>query len=689
MLGQFLQMTAKNDHEEANAGKLGAAETKDIAKEETGNGGRKLSPLSHLTLMSARFGMFEVAIFKPAAESREYVWQKEKRTSHQFQCMLVSTADPTVYMLADSHGRGVTAATVKALAEKFKPGLVFHMSNVQFAQNVKHQYNSAPKTDVVAMHSTTFSPVLASAAKPIMPEPSIPIAACMSISQEQHFDALALIEHVSEMAPGGTTSAGQRRVRCTISLIDGSMKKDSDKVCVMPVTVFANATLDGTPPSLFRELEEMAEAKVAGAFFGIQGKKSPEGGTWSFTSGFSFHCHQAEGTKKGEELNQKALELLRAEAEKVPLSIRATTHDNTSFADTEATETTCALLKTLMLKTHLKAIETGDSFWQINWCQVYLPDKTAQVCTNDGSRLWMAVKVEDETGDLTLFIREKAALALSGTDSKEAFEEARAADTLEFPKKTSIKIIRKASAFDTPRTDSEISAGKPEVTCYIVEGGEQPLDHTPSKRSLELMTLLSRTEPGSNACVFACLSMIRKHPHYGLSVLYVVDGTVVEKTCTKAVALVAASTASKSANMNEGYQMTTENVKSALDDQFTCTLISFCTVGASPDYQLKPGRNQKTQMALVTIADVLEPGSVDKPPVFLVDALEKIPEPDAADAPDHMRRCVLFAALIAKTQGQSSERCWTEELSPANAGKCRKLGKAPTGEMLDKYTRSS
>ena len=135
--------------------------------------------------------------------------------------------------------------------------------------------------------------------------------------------------------------------------------------------------------------------------------------------------------------------------------------------------------------------------------------------------------------------------------------------------------------------------------------------------------------------------------------------------------------------------MITDGVKSVLDETFTCTLMSFCIVTAAPDYQLKPGRGQKTQMAMITIADVLEAGSVDKPPVFLVDALEKIPDTEATAAEDHMRRVVFFAALTAKTQGQSSERGWTEDLSPAIAGKCRRLGKSPTGEMLEKYSRSS
>ena len=46
----------------------------------------------------------------------------------------------------------------------------------------------------------------------------------------------------------------------------------------------------------------------------------------------------------------------------------------------------------------------------------------------------------------------------------------------------------------------------------------------------------------------------------------------------------------------------------------------------------------KTQTALVVIADVLDAGSAEKPPVFLVESLEKIPDTEAEAAPDHIRR---------------------------------------------------
>jgi hypothetical protein len=179
--------------------------------------------------------------------------------------------------------------------------------------------------------------------------------------------------------------------------------------------------------------------------------------------------------------------------------------------------------------------------------------------------------------------------------------------------------------------------------------------------------------------------MIKKDPHYGLSVSYKVEENVIKKRCTRAVALVCASGVSKSDNKDEGYQMRTEGVRDPFDTSFVCTLMSFCTVKSSPDYQLKPARGMKTQTALVVISDVLEAGSAEKPPVLLVESLDKIPDTDAEAAPDHVRRRIHFASLTAKMQGNSSKRIWTDELSPAIAGKCPRLGKAPTAELLDRY----
>ena len=69
-----------------------------------------MSPLSHLTSQSAAFGLWEVRIFAPDAQEREYNYQKQKRTAYNFRCLLVSTQDPTAY--GKTGAQGVTCHTV-------------------------------------------------------------------------------------------------------------------------------------------------------------------------------------------------------------------------------------------------------------------------------------------------------------------------------------------------------------------------------------------------------------------------------------------------------------------------------------------------------------------------------------------------------------------------------------------------
>ena len=79
---------------------------------------------------------------------------------------------------------------------------------------------------------------------------------------------------------------------------------------------------------------------------------------------------------------------------------------------------------------------------------------------------------------------------------------------------------------------------------------------------------------------------------------------------------------------------------------------------ASPDYQLKPNRGQKSQMAFVCIVDVL--GSGERP-VFLVEHMEKVEDSDAKLAPEHMSKRLRFAAMLVQMQGASSSDSWTIE----------------------------
>ena len=85
---------------------------------------------------------------------------------------------------------------------------------------------------------------------------------------------------------------------------------------------------------------------------------------------------------------------------------------------------------------------------------------------------------------------------------------------------------------------------------------------------------MENTKVNTDVCVPAAASIVHKEPHYGLSVEYVVDQALVKKTCITALVLVEATVASKMDRVNEGFMMTTEKVRDALDETFVFTLIS-------------------------------------------------------------------------------------------------------------------
>ena len=266
----------------------------------------KMSPLSHLTSQSAAFGLWEVLIFAPDAQEREYIYQKQKRTAYNFRCLLVSTQDPTAYVLGEGRGKGMNAQVLKDMSKRFKQGRVFRMSKPSLVSNVKQQHNNAPKSEVVSMLHTTWAPVLSSAGKPTMAEPSIPIAMCMSINREQLFDVMGIVREVSEVLPGGRTSSGQERLRCTCKITDGSKMRGTTQTLDLPITIFQDKPSSGATPAVFQELQEAATNQWAVAFFGIQGKQSTDDGNaaWSFTSSCTFSVVRASKTLKGTRLEE-------------------------------------------------------------------------------------------------------------------------------------------------------------------------------------------------------------------------------------------------------------------------------------------------------------------------------------------------------------------------------------------------
>ena len=130
-------MSSEDEHDTPSVAK---PEDKSSTTSSVQKPATNLSPLALLTKNSARFLVCEIVVYHPTARSRKYIHQSQVRTAHHFQCLLVSTNDPCQYMLGDAHGKGMNETKLKQLKDKFKPGLVFHMSKIEFVSSVNQQY---------------------------------------------------------------------------------------------------------------------------------------------------------------------------------------------------------------------------------------------------------------------------------------------------------------------------------------------------------------------------------------------------------------------------------------------------------------------------------------------------------------------------------------------------------------------
>ena len=223
----------------------------------------------------------------------------------------------------------------------------------------------------------------------------------------------------------------------------------------------------------------------------------------------------------------------------------------------------------------IPGLEDGETVWQLNWVRVEEPQQGATIRTIDGSRIWIKVTLRDFTGQLSgLYMREKAALALSGTQDADEFEAAFQNGDLWFPQIASVKIARRVRALGTPNTQgaalSSLSQGAARgsgevdgVDAIIVEAAAQELGEAPTQQSRALLPALNLCGPEVDRVFPARLSNIKKSPRYSL----VVRIDDVKHPCAQALGLVVSKQKTRMEQLGEGFRMVTEGVVDALSPE--------------------------------------------------------------------------------------------------------------------------
>jgi len=91
-------------------------------------------------------------------------------------------------------------------------------------------------------------------------------------------------------------------------------------------------------------------------------------------------------------------------------------------------------------------------------------------------------------------------------------------------------------------------------------------------------------------------------------------------------------------------------------------------------YRLDPPRGGPCY-AIVTIVECTDRG-------FIVESVQVLPTPEKAQAASKSMGQLQYLALQLARPGEKRQLPWTSEASPAQAKKCRVLGKSPTGPEL-------
>ena len=317
-----------------------------------------------------------------------------------------------------------------------------------------------------------------------------------------------------------------------------------------------------------------------------------------------------------------------------------------------------------------------------------------------------------------LYITEKAILKLINCVDAAEFDQLYAEGRLRIPFFSSIKMLRrpsKPSAVQPGGTDIlRPQNNENNFDCYIVDAAAQDMKEMPSTISVKLLPMLSTSPDG---VLPAALSMIRKSEHYSLAVQYITQNVPAElvkvaskatagltmlRACSRVVVLAVSYKRSQVFPLgSSGHKLVTPNVVDLLHTdsaeqpgtaphrQCKYEIVTFCTLDNVTDYKLDPPKNAKEQAALISVTGVtdVDPDNAQQPiKGFIADDVQLLTLEEANALKTMFRQWMYSAALTGQVSRKRDRESWSPEEHPALGGKCRSLGRSPTGPELPDYS---
>ena len=665
-------------------------------------------PLSMLNSASVKTGgMWDVYVCRPFEDVYKYTWLGKEREGCNFLCTLVSSEDPTQYCQAQfKKTRGDPAKYLQAL-DSYKDGARFVMSQVGFAQDVKLAYVSCPLKTVVDLSKTKMDPCIGASGSAVQPAPTATVAGSINLGTNQFFDVTALIQKIDE-----TRQHENNRSSFVVSIYDGSLDNDTQKVKVMPLTVYFDTTSSTTCPNSAAQpvsgqrwkalVEEQLQSKTAVSFFCVSGAQDTDG-KFSFRTTKNTFLAKSVGTK-ADKLNSNAVLHSLKDVDTVAFELQAAKAAR-DWSTLPGRETRCKLLATFArTATGVPELDNGETIWQCNWVQITEPSEGQNIKSSDGTRLWLPLTLRDESGFIVLYITEQAVLKLANVLDAAEFEQLYSEGRLRFPFWASVKIWRRPSKASAAQPGTPQKHDKNDFDCFIVDAAEQDVTEAPSLRSTMLLPMLNDSV---DSVLPTTLGMVRKSEHYAMAVEYItqqmppeltkaaskaVAGVSMLRPCSRAIALVVSTKRSKVSPVGAGgHKLVTDDVVDFLQEgsdasQKKYSLISFCTLDTVTDFKLDPQRGAKSQAALISLTGVIDADtdSAEQPvKSLLVEGVQLLAPPEVEALKPRLKKMFYFAALAGQLSRKREHEPWSPE--EAKASTCRVLGRSPTGPALPDY----
>jgi len=381
--------------------------------------------LAELNPKMARLGSWVFRIVMADVVEFQFPWKGSQILKTKLRVVL-QTKDEGEYLMGLVKVNREKANELEPFNKKYTKGSVFRSEQIAFLNEERSAYVSAPRKMVIDLRKSKFAFLIQGVTDmPTKASPPAPISQLLEIKPSgnvHRFDVMGM----AQISPVRTANVKNVRTHIVdVTLIDGSKGK-SGKASVVSFAVFVPAGPSDALPDTLQQLIDVSGQVLS--FFAMNA--SIKASTVEFSTSSEYYWEVAEGTK-ADKIQSMSTQLQSLEStDRETLNDTYTPTQARDFTQGSAALSGCALLE--LMEGENKNAAKGQVV-QVNFAIIEPPEHGSVVQTKTGERLWMKVKCQDFTGSTEIWLREKAALELSGCATMEEFVRAHNDNSISFP----------------------------------------------------------------------------------------------------------------------------------------------------------------------------------------------------------------------------------------------------------------